>query len=159
MFLGITVEVANWAADSKGFSLIFNENPLVEFVELPVKYQELQYCNLLCGVIAGALEMVQLQVSFDCCSSSGPPIISSVPLTSTLLQVECRFVRDVLRGDEVSEMRCVLLDCPLQCCVACFSLTRQSHNYLFILSPNDMCFRVDLKGVLDTVMADEYKEN
>ncbi|CAN0111031.1 unnamed protein product [Ectocarpus fasciculatus] len=98
MFLGITVEVVNWSADSNAFSLLLTDNPLVEFVELPVQYQELKYCNLLCGVIMGALEMVQLHV-------------------------ECKFVRDVLQGDDVSEMR------------------------------------VELKGILDTVMADEYKEN
>lgn len=62
MFLGMTVEVANWSPDSNAFSLILTDNPLVEFVELPVQYQELKYCNLLCGVIMGALEMVQLNV-------------------------------------------------------------------------------------------------
>ncbi len=64
MFLGVTADVANWSADDKGFSLIISDNPLVEFVELPVKYQDLQYCNVLCGVIKGALEMVQLQVYY-----------------------------------------------------------------------------------------------
>lgn len=63
MFLGITVEVSNWSADSNAFSLILTDNPMVEFVELPVQYQELQYCHLLCGVIMGALEMVQLNVN------------------------------------------------------------------------------------------------
>lgn len=63
MFLGITVDVVNWSADSNAFSLILTDNPLVEFVELPVQYKDLQYCNVLCGVIMGALEMVQLNVS------------------------------------------------------------------------------------------------
>ena len=35
------------------------ENPLAEFVELPPQYQGLNYSNLLCGVIRGALEMVR----------------------------------------------------------------------------------------------------
>jgi len=72
MFLGISPEVSSWNRENTGFSLIFNDNPLVDFVELPPQYQELSYCNLLCGIIAGALEMVQLQVS-------------------------CSFVKDVLR--------------------------------------------------------------
>lgn len=80
MFLGITPEVSLWNKENSSFSLIFTENPLVDFVELPPKYLDLHYCNVLCGVIKGALEMVQLQV-------------------------ECKFVRDVLKGDEVSELR------------------------------------------------------
>ncbi|CAN0352035.1 unnamed protein product, partial [Ectocarpus sp. 12 AP-2014] len=50
------------------------------FVELPPQYSGLLYSNLLCGVIRGALEMVQMKVS-------------------------CRCVRDVLRGDDVNEIR------------------------------------------------------
>jgi hypothetical protein len=80
MFLGITTEVANWSSDGNAFSIILNDNPIVDFVELPPQYQDIQYCNVLCGVIRGALEMIQLQV-------------------------DCRFVRDTLRGDEVSEIR------------------------------------------------------
>lgn len=37
---------------------IMTDNPLADFVELPDEYRELDYCNLLCGVIRGALEMV-----------------------------------------------------------------------------------------------------
>lgn len=80
MFLGVVPEVGGWSKDNSAFSLLFNDNPLVDFVELPPKYQELQYCNLLCGVIKGALEMVQLQV-------------------------ECSIVRDVLKGDDATELR------------------------------------------------------
>ena len=42
------------------FSLIFDENPLTEFVELPEdgNMDELWYSNILCGVLRGALEMV-----------------------------------------------------------------------------------------------------
>jgi hypothetical protein len=42
----------------KEYGLIFSDNPLNEFVELPDKYNNLWYSNLLCGIIRGALETV-----------------------------------------------------------------------------------------------------
>lgn len=66
MFLNVSPSVTNWSSDGKEFSLVFEENPLTEFVELPLEVpgvegnvkEELWYCNLLCGVVRGALEMV-----------------------------------------------------------------------------------------------------
>ena len=124
MFLGMNCEVAHWNTDSTAFSIMLptgsatpsssagsssgggggsggglsGHNPITEFVELPPQFAELQYSNLLCGVVRGALEMLQLGV-------------------------EVRFVRDVLRGDDSNEMR------------------------------------VELKGALETSMAEEYREN
>ena len=80
MFLGITAEVTSWNAQSTSFSLLLYENPLTEFVELPPQFQGLHYSNVLCGAIRGALEMVQMRV-------------------------HCRFLRDSLRGDEVTEIQ------------------------------------------------------
>ena len=58
---------------------ILEDNPLTDFVELPEGYQNLIYCNMLCGVIRGALEQAWLSgapaAALHCCakhfSSSG----------------------------------------------------------------------------------------
>lgn len=103
MFLGITANVVQWNADQTQYTLQFNENPLNDFVELPDYMRQqaasttstggavgvgggdgcLWYCNLLAGVIRGALEMVQMKVS-------------------------CEFVKCPLRGDDTSEIRVTL---------------------------------------------------
>ncbi|KAF3129808.1 transport protein particle 22 kDa subunit [Orbilia oligospora] len=87
MFLNITPTIANWSSDNKQFSLLFDENPLADFVELPddgKAQSELWYSNMLCGVIRGALEMVQMSV-------------------------DAHFVSDVLRGNDTTEMRINLI--------------------------------------------------
>ena len=62
IFLNITPVVSNWSPDGKQFSLIFEENPLADFVELPddgKAQDELWFSNMLTGVLRGALEMVR----------------------------------------------------------------------------------------------------
>lgn len=64
IFLNITPTVTNWTSDNNQFSLIFDENPLADFVELPDDgraQDELWFSNILCGVLRGALEMVRIQ--------------------------------------------------------------------------------------------------
>jgi len=60
MFLGVTASVRGYDDKEKEFSLIIDDNPLTDFVELPEQYRAtLSYSNILCGVIRGALEMVK----------------------------------------------------------------------------------------------------
>jgi hypothetical protein len=58
MFIGITPAVTNWSPAGDEFSLIMENNPLTDFVELPEGHNSLSYSNMLCGVLRGALEMV-----------------------------------------------------------------------------------------------------
>ena len=80
MFLGVTTEISNWNSTGTTFSLLINDNPLTDFVELSPQHADLQYCNILCGVITGALEMVQMGV-------------------------QCTIVKDILKGDDATEIR------------------------------------------------------
>ncbi|XP_014262424.1 trafficking protein particle complex subunit 3 [Cimex lectularius] len=80
LYLGITPAITNWNASCDEFSLQFDSSPLTEFTELPDNCLGLKYCNILTGVIRGALEMVQMDV------------------TSV-------FVQDHLVGDSCTELR------------------------------------------------------
>jgi len=80
MYLGVSPSITNWSPSYDEFSLIFEQNPMTEFVELPENFINLKYCNLFCGIIRGACEMVQLEVS-------------------------TWFIQDSLKGDPATEMR------------------------------------------------------
>ena len=97
MFLGVVAEVVDWNEDNTAFTLKIGDTPITDFVEVPEKYKDIKYSNIICGAMAGALEMVQLHV-------------------------ECSMLKDMLAGDEWNEIR------------------------------------VELKGVLEQTMADDYQE-
>lgn len=80
MYLNIQPTITNWAAASDEFSLVFDNNPLTEFVELPTDLVNLRYNGIINGCIRGALEMVQLEV-------------------------QCWFVQDQIKGDSTTEVR------------------------------------------------------
>ncbi|XP_065163686.1 trafficking protein particle complex subunit 3 [Atheta coriaria] len=62
MYLGVQPNVANWSPAGDEFSFIIDSNPLTELVELPEEMKNLKYCNLICGALRGALEMVHLDI-------------------------------------------------------------------------------------------------
>lgn len=114
MFLNIVPNITHWSSDGRTFQITLTENPLSDFVELPDDIDEeddeidndfnslnindnenndnrkgnarkkLWYSNILCGVLKGALEMVQL----DC---------------------QVWFVNDILRGDSTTDIKVKLL--------------------------------------------------
>lgn len=67
MFLGVrgTARPADGDESGKECVIILREIPLAEFVEIPQQYQGLKYCNLVAGVIEGALARVSLSVQCD----------------------------------------------------------------------------------------------
>lgn len=58
MYLSVSTTISNWSTANDEFSILIDSNPLTDFVELPDNLTNLKYCNMLCGVIRGALEMV-----------------------------------------------------------------------------------------------------
>jgi len=80
MYFGSSPSISNWSAGNDEFSLMLDNNPLTEYVELPDSLLNLKYSNIFAGAIRGALEMVQIEVS-------------------------TYFVQDYLKGDSTTELR------------------------------------------------------
>lgn len=62
LYLNVTPSIDNWSQVNDEFSVILYNNPLTEFVELPDSLQNMNYLNILPGIIRGALEMVSIPV-------------------------------------------------------------------------------------------------
>jgi hypothetical protein len=63
MFLGVKCEVSNFITEKdKGcsFTLVMPDNPLNDYVELPENMSALNYSNMICGIIRGALSTVYI---------------------------------------------------------------------------------------------------
>lgn len=62
LYLNVMPTVDHWSQTCDEFSVILYNNPLTEFVELPDSLQNMNYLNILPGIIRGALEMVSIPV-------------------------------------------------------------------------------------------------
>jgi trafficking protein particle complex subunit 3 len=80
MFLNVGAAVAAWSADGTECSIVLEDNPLAEFVELPESLASLKYSNVLAGAIQGALEAVNVDA-------------------------KCELVKDSASGDDTTELR------------------------------------------------------
>ena len=67
------------------YRIYFNENPLNDYVELPDKFKGLWYSNMICGVIRGAMEAINIKV-------------------------ECKYNKYILKGHETNEKRIKLIE-------------------------------------------------
>ena len=86
-FLGVTPRVSDWNDSGTAVSLLFDESPLTDWVELPRELAGLRYQNLLAGAVRGGLEQVGMAT-------------------------RCEFVADSLNGDDRTELRVTLLAPP-----------------------------------------------
>lgn len=84
LFLGVSGDVQPLGDGRTECSIKLREIPLADFVEIPEQYRGLQYCNLLTGVIEGALDRVNMRV-------------------------ECNLVKDMLVGDSEFELHLKLV--------------------------------------------------
>jgi trafficking protein particle complex subunit 3 len=68
MFLGLSMEAHRGGGGPEttaatAYTLVFTENPLATFVELPKEREGLEYSQLYAGMIRGMLEMLQFDVT------------------------------------------------------------------------------------------------
>jgi hypothetical protein len=74
MLLGCVADVTHWNDQGTECSLMLknSNNPLLEFVEIPetLLSQGLLYNNLICGIIRGSLQQIQLSVVCEIINSN-----------------------------------------------------------------------------------------
>ncbi|KAJ8420927.1 hypothetical protein Cgig2_030221 [Carnegiea gigantea] len=97
MFLGVTATVTNWDAEGTTCSLVLEDNPLVDFVELPDTCQGLHYFNMSIHWCAGpGVSVNRLSVSMQ-------------PRSKVSMKTEITWIRDMLHGDDAYELQVKLL--------------------------------------------------
>ena len=77
-YLNVNASFSTYSNDE--YIISFSDNPLNDLVELPEKYKGLNYSNILCGVIRGALESINIKV-------------------------ECYYEKDTLKGNDTNEIK------------------------------------------------------
>ena len=81
-YLGI---IGNYSqTGEKEFHLIFTENPISLYVELPESLEGLCYSNVICGIMRGMLEICGYEV-------------------------KCEIVKDKIKGDDNNDMKITLV--------------------------------------------------
>ena len=68
----------------KEFHLVFPENPISSYVELPESLEGLCYPNIICGILRGMMEI------------SG-------------FEIQCEFVKDKMKGDDINDLKITLV--------------------------------------------------
>ena len=81
-YLGIISSLSQ--VSEKEYHLVFNENPISFYVELPEELNNLCYSNIICGIFRGMLEV------------SG-------------FEIKCEFVKDKMKGDDVNDLKIELV--------------------------------------------------
>ena len=56
--------VSNWGGGDREFSLVIENNPLTELVEVPASLSALNYSQIIAGAIRGGLEALHFKVRF-----------------------------------------------------------------------------------------------
>jgi hypothetical protein len=115
---------------------VLEENPLADFVELPEHLQDLRSCvstppllriphswrrysNIYCGVIKGALEMVNIRFATSASCLPPPQLPQPWRVTRLGCRVNCTIMKDPLCGDDAFELKLVSGGCARECCGLC----------------------------------------
>ncbi|KAK0417002.1 hypothetical protein QR680_012789 [Steinernema hermaphroditum] len=81
-YLGVSAQITNWSSNNDEFSMVFESNPLTEFVEIPPELSELRYSQIICGAIRGAMESLHMEVTAS--------VVTDVPNPT---EIRVKFVR------------------------------------------------------------------
>lgn len=86
MYWGASPKIGGWNEEGTSCTLTFlTETPLEEFVDIPERFAGLKYSQMLCGVIKGSLEAVNIKT-------------------------KCELIKDRLAGSDVTEIRIDLIE-------------------------------------------------